>query len=393
MISKVEQPQSAPKALDASRVKVTLKSSSAAPKASSAVTEDSRKAFTDHMVVADWSAEHGWADPEIKPYGEFALMPTASVLHYSTVCYEGMKLYRGYDGKLRLYRPTENAARMITSAERISLPPTPPSAFVALIKKLCSIDGPKWLPKDRTGEFLYIRPCMIGTDSSMGFDVPKEAKFFVVMCGWATVANVAPEGLRLVTSRSEEVRAWPGGTGNFKVGPNYGPTLRNLGEAKKRGFDMTLWLFGESCQITEAGSSNYFVIWKNATSGKLELVTSPVGDGLILPGITRQSVLTLARERMCEGGSATADGLEPLEVVERKFTMSDLVAAQDQGTLVASFAVGTAYFVTPVRSIDWNGKEIIFNSAENKHMLSIKKWLGDIMYGNVASEWAEIVEE
>lgn len=386
----MEQPTSY-RDLDASRVNITLKTKDSQPKASSAGV-DSRKVCTDHMVVADWTAENGWADPKIVPYGPFSLMPTSNVLHYSTVCYEGMKLYRGYDGKLRLYRPDENAARMVTSAERISLPPPPPAELKALIKKLCSIDGPKWLPKDHQGEYLYIRPCMIGTDSSMGFDIPKEARLFVVISCWATVAKVAPEGLRLVTSKAEEVRAWPGGTGNFKVGPNYGPTLRNLGEAKSRGYDMTLWLFGPDLQITEAGSSNFFVIWRNA-AGRLELVTSPVGDGLILPGITRQSILTLARERMCEDGVATAQGLEPLEVVERPFTISDLAAAQDQGRLVAALAVGTAYFVTPVGEIDWEGKRILFKSAQDRHLLTIKSWLSDIMYGNVASEWAEIIEE
>lgn len=389
MTSGIEQPAPVYRELDASRVKITLKEKDDRPEVHP--EGDSRKICTDHMVVADWTAERGWADPEIVPYGAFTLMPTASVLHYSTVCYEGMKLYRGFDGKLRLYRPNENAARMVTSAERISLPAPQPAELKALIKKLCGIDGPKWLPGDRKGEYLYIRPCMIGTDSSMGFDVPKEARLFVVISCWATVAKVGPSGLRLVTSKAEEIRAWPGGTGNFKVGPNYGPTLRNLGEAKARGFDMTLWLFGPDSQVTEAGSSNFFVIWRTA-SGKLELITSPVGDGLILPGITRQSVLTLVRERLCDGGVAT-DGLEPLEVSERSFSISDLSTAHDEGRLVAALAVGTAYFVTPVGEIDWNGKQIRFNSVENKHFLTIKSWLSDIMYGNVESDWAEIIDE
>lgn len=126
------------------------------------------------MVTAVWKATTGWEAPELKPYGNFSLAPTASVLHYATECFEGMKLYRGYDGKLRLFRPDCNCRRMLISTTRVSLPAFEPEELEKLITALVAVDGEKWLPKSRPGTYLYLRPAMIGSAAGLGVATPKE---------------------------------------------------------------------------------------------------------------------------------------------------------------------------------------------------------------------------
>ena len=272
---------------------------------------------TDHMITAQWTLANGWSAPELKPYGPLSIMPTASVLHYATECFEGLKLYRGDDGKLRLFRVNRNCERMRKSAARISLPDFPAEQLEALIKKLCATDGRKWLPDN--GGFLYLRPTFIATDPSLGVQVPKEALLYVVMAvfpDWSDPRNLPPasavnpdlsaavknaKGLKLLASKEDAIRAWPGGFGNAKVGANYGPSLLAQGEARERGYHQILWLFGEECFVTEAGGANFFVLWKNRQTGRRELVTAPLGDGVILEGVTRASVLEDEHSRSLQG--------------------------------------------------------------------------------------------
>lgn len=183
----------------------------------------SHKICTDHMLTVDWNATTGWQVPQIKEYGPISLMPTASCLHYATECFEGMKLYRGMDGKLRLFRPHLNAARMVTSATRIALPAFDPEELLKLILKLCAKDGNKWLPKSQPGQFLYLRPTMIANDPFLGVQKPKEAILYVLMACFPSMDS-NPAGMKLLASKDNTFRAWPGGHGFAKVGANYGPT-------------------------------------------------------------------------------------------------------------------------------------------------------------------------
>jgi branched-chain amino acid aminotransferase len=185
--------------------------------------QSSHKTCTDHMLTVSWNVTTGWQAPQIKPYGPLALMPTASCLHYATECFEGMKLYRGYDGKLRLFRPRLNAARMVNSATRIALPAFDPEELLKLIVKLCARDGEKWLPKSRPGSFLYVRPTMIADDPFLGVQKPQEALLYVIIACFPHMDS-NPAGMRLLASKDDTVRAWPGGFGFAKVGANYGPT-------------------------------------------------------------------------------------------------------------------------------------------------------------------------
>lgn len=361
---------------------------------------------TDHMLTVRWTEKSGWETPEIRPYGPLAIMPTASVLHYATECFEGLKAYRGHDGKLRLFRPERNAKRFLQSATRISLPAFPPSEFVKLLKAFVAYDGPKWLPDGQNGErgrFMYIRPTMIATAPALGVQKPREALMYIMMVMFPPLdePQAAPVavpgqvqmgqeskgalGMRLLASRHDMIRAWPGGFGNAKVGANYGPSLIAQAEARERGFNQILWLFGEECYVTEAGGSNFFVVWKGKESGKLELVTAPLGDGVILEGVTRASVIDLVKAKMPE-----------LEVVERKFTMAEIVEADKEGRLVEGFGAGTAFFISPCADIHFRGVDIalpLAKGVEPKYALKIKQELKKIMYGKVQHEWGVVLDE
>lgn len=313
-------------------------------------------------------------------------MPTASCLHYATECFEGMKLYRGFDGKLRIFRPELNAARMKMSATRIALPDFEPAELLKLIAKLCAVDGRKWLdPLSRKGDFLYIRPTMIASDPALGVQRPKEALPYIILCCFPSMDTIQ-SGMRLLASRDDMVRAWPGGFGFAKVGANYGPTLLCQGEARAKGYNQILWLFGEKENplITEAGASNFFVVWRNK-EGRREVVTAPLGDKIILDGVTRRSVLELARKR-----------LPDVDVLERQIGIKEVWAAHSEGRLEEAFVCGTAFFVSSVSCISWREEEMnIKVDGEGMGPLAgmIKNWLKGIMYGKERNEWGYIIED
>jgi branched-chain amino acid aminotransferase len=176
--------------------------------------------------------------------------------------------------------------------------------------------------------------------------VPKEALLFIIAVPWPDFTKMPKDpqqppkkGLKLFASSPDTIRAWPGGFGYAKLGANYGPSLQAHGQAQAQGFDQILWLFGQDRQVTEAGASNFFIIWHNADNGKLELVTAPLDNQLILPGVTRRSVLELVRERLSKG---PVGQLAPLEAVERTLTIGDIEKASKEGRIVESFVSGTA---------------------------------------------------
>ena len=403
------------------------------------------------MINVTWNSTVGWGTPQLLPYGPLSLMPTASVLHYATECFEGMKIYRGHDGRLRLFRPDRNCARMLTSATRIALPAFEPSQLQKLVVRLASEDGRRWLPISRKGHFLYIRPTMIASAPALGVQKPQEALLYIIACCFPSLdeAAVLPKpgpalstsvddngerkvsikgerpGMKLLASNDDMVRAWPGGFGYAKVGANYGPTLIAQAEARQRGFSQILWLLGPQCEVTEAGASNFFVLWRNKESRRLELVTAPLDDKLILDGVTRRSVIELTTQRLCADQpklKSMEDGPEAVEVVERKFTMAELEDALDEGRLLEAFVAGTAvcsppysapnhpiqnpiltlslpstqFFITPVSLIHFHGKDLeIPLSAGNsgRYTQQLKTWLKNIMYGKERHPWAVVVEE
>lgn len=275
-------------------------------------------------------------------------MPTASVLNYATECFEGLKAYRGVDGRLRLFRPDCNARRFLASATRIALPAFPPEQVERLVIALMSVDGAKWLPRDRPGAFLYLRPALIGTAPKLGVQVPRQALLYITTSFMPTMDQPSG-GMGLHTSPDDMVRAWVGGFGYAKIGANYGPSLLATAEAQSRGSAQVLWLYGPEGYCTEAGGSNLFVVWKCKDTGRTQLVTAPLDDRLILDGVTRRSLLQLARERLAH----------EIEVVERRYTIGEVLEASREGRMVEVFVSGTAVSFlspphTPVSLLDHN---------------------------------------
>ncbi|KAF7588179.1 hypothetical protein BBP40_006086 [Aspergillus hancockii] len=384
--------------LDASKTKVIRTKTPKPVPALNAPELSAHNIFTDHMVCARWTTSSGWEDPTIIPYGPLNLTPSASALHYATACFEGMKAYRGHDGKLRLFRPWYNTARMLASAARISLPSFDPDGLLKVIRQLCALDAPRWLPATAGGSSLYIRPTIIGIDDSLGFQAPHAAFLFIIMSYWPSPAVSAggaepSAGLRLRTSDSDTVRAWSGGSGSAKLAAIYRPSILAHTQAKRYGCDQVLWLFGSDGRVTEAGAANFFVIWRTREGG-LQLVTPSLDEHTILAGGTRQSILDLARERLSLATSAVRrEGVEPVETLECTFTIQDIAKAAGEGRLVASFAVGTAASVVPVSEIHFKEEKIVVESNASPYVSLLQRWMADITFGREQSTWAEVVDE
>ncbi|KAF8649776.1 hypothetical protein AX16_005542 [Volvariella volvacea WC 439] len=290
--------------------------------------------FTDHMLTIPWKASAGWGVPTIQPYGPLSLEPSATVLHYAQTLFEGMKAYRHDDGKVSLFRPDMNMKRMNNSARRIALPTFNGDALLELIKDLVRLDK-HWIPKE-PGHSLYIRPTLIGTQRAIGVGPPNEALLFVIC---SPVGPYYPDGFKPVAlyGTTEYIRAAPGGTGAYKLGVNYAPGVMPQKEAAKQGYVQNLWLHGPEHYLTEVGTMNMFVVFKQA-DGVLELVTPPL-DGMILPGVTRDSVLALARGHIA--GSYKVPNLpDNLKVTERQVTMKEVKAAAQSNSLVELFGAG-----------------------------------------------------
>lgn len=221
---------------------------------------------------------------------------------------------------------------------------------------------------------------MIGTQPTLGVAPPGSAMVFVIA---SPVGPYYPTGFKAVSLEATDyaVRAWPGGVGDKKLGANYAPCILPQLEASTRGFQQNLWLFGEEEYVTEVGTMNLFVAIKDKQTGKKELVTAPL-DGTILEGVTRDSVLALARERLAPKGWA---------VSERKLRMAEISEAADEGRLIEVFGAGTAAIVSPVRNISWKGKLINCGLKEDEEAgevaLQMKNWIEAIQYGEVEHPW------
>jgi len=336
------------------------------------------------MLSIEWTASDGWLAPRITPYQNLSLDPATCVFHYAFECFEGMKAYRDNAGEVRLFRPDKNMARMNSSSARIALPSFNGEAMTELMKKFVKLDE-RFIPNKR-GYSLYLRPTMIGTQRTLGVGPPGSALLYVIA---SPVGPYYSNGFQAVSleATSYAVRAWPGGVGDKKLGANYAPGVVPQMQAASRGFHQNLWLFGEEENVTEAGTMNFFAVLRKP-DGKKELVTAPL-DGTILKGVTRDSVLDLARERLVAGGH----GIEGTwEVNERYVTMPELAKAADDGTLLEAFGTGTAAIISPVRRIHWKGRDVMCGLEKGQEAGEIagkmKQWIEAIQYGDVAHEWS-----
>lgn len=221
---------------------------------------------------------------------------------------------------------------------------------------------------------------MIGTQRTLGVNPSGSALLYVIAC---PVGPYYPTGFRAVSLEATDyaIRAWPGGVGDKKLGANYAPSVVPQLEAARKGFQQNLWLFGEEEYVTEVGTMNFFAAIKNKSTGQKELITAPL-DGTILEGVTRDSILALARERLQPEGWL---------ISERKMSMRELADAADEGRLLEAFGAGTAAVVSPVRKIGWKGRLVDCGLKEGEEAGELasrmKEWIEEIQYGDVEHEW------
>lgn len=298
--------------------------------------------FTDHMFLMEATADQGWHNPRVVPYGPLTLEPSAAVLHYSQEIFEGLKAYRSPHGTTLLFRPDKNAARLNHSCERMCMPKMDEELFLSAIKSVVSTDR-DWVPR-APGTSLYIRPAMIATEPFLGVRPSASYLFFIIL---SPVGAYYAEGFNPVKILVEDhyVRAVRGGTGDAKTGGNYAASLAAAEEAHHKGYTQVLWLDGvERKWIEEVGSMNIAFVIDN------ELVT-PSLNGSTLAGITRDTVLQLARDW-------------GIRVAERPISIDEVFTAAKNGRLSEVFGTGTAAVVSPVSELAYKDAKITIGDGK-----------------------------
>lgn len=286
------------------------------------------RVFSDHMVEIDYASGE-WQEPSIVPYAPLSLSPSLSALHYGQSIFEGMKCHvDANNGDLLLFRPEANAERLNRSAKRMDMPQLPVEMFMTCLRELLDIDR-QWVP-NRPNTSLYIRPFMFATDGVVGVHSSESYKFIIFTC---PVGPYYSQPVKVLVA-DEFVRAFPGGTGEAKCAGNYGATMYPASLAKKQGYDQILWMDATNKQkIDESGTMNVMFVIDN-------VLITPVLDGTILDGITRASLLELAQDL----GYTTQ---------ERDITISEVLSANENGTLQDAFGAGTAATIAPIAGIGY----------------------------------------
>jgi branched-chain amino acid aminotransferase len=303
-----------------------------APDARDALLKDPGfgRVFTDHMVIIRYSDARGWYDAKITARGPLMLDPATAVLHYAQEIFEGLKAYRLADGSMALFRPDANARRFRESARRMAMPELPEDLFISSIKALVRTDG-DWFPPIEGGS-IYLRPFMFASEVFLGVKPSADYLYLVIA---SPVGNYFKSGVPAVSLlvSQDYTRAARGGTGAAKCGGNYATSLVAQAEAIRQGYDQVVYLDAvEQRWVEELGGMNVFFVFADGS-----IQTPPLG-GTILPGVTRDSLLTLARE-------------EGLSVREAPYAIDQWRADALSGRLVESFACGTAAVVTPIGSV------------------------------------------
>lgn len=288
--------------------------------------------FTDYMLNMDFAPDQGWYNLRIEPYANFSLNPATMVLHYGQGIFEGLKAYRTPGGKIQLFRPRDNFKRLNYSARKLCIPELDAELLLKGLKQLLTLEK-EWVPR-ASGTSLYIRPTIIATDPFLGVRASHTYRFFIIL---SPVGAYYPEGfnpVKILVTR-DHVRAVRGGLGDTKTMGNYAASLLAAEKAHQAGYTQVLWLDGvEQRYVEEVGSMNIFFVIND------ELIT-PMLNGSILPGITRDTVLFLARKW-------------GLKVSERKISIDEVIDAHASGTLNEIFGSGTAAVISPVGELKYN---------------------------------------
>jgi branched-chain amino acid aminotransferase len=292
--------------------------------------------FTDHMVTIKWTEGRGWHDGQLVPYGPLSIDPANMTLHYAQEIFEGLKAYRRPDGSVATFRPEANAARFQRSARRLAMPELPVDTFIAACDALVQQDK-AWVPAHGGEESLYLRPFMIASEVGLGVKPANEYLFLVIAspAGAYFPGGVKPVSIWLSEDR---VRAVPGGMGDAKTGGNYAASLLAQAEAAQRGCDQVAYLDAvEHKWVEELGGMNLYFVYETGPGGDLKIVT-PELTGSLLAGITRDSLLTLAKDL----GYGAEEG---------RVSIDRWQADTENGTLKEVFACGTAAVITPVGTV------------------------------------------
>jgi branched-chain amino acid aminotransferase len=292
------------------------------------------RVFTDHMITIRWTAEHGWHDARLKPYGPLTLDPATSVFHYAQEFFEGLKAYRQADGSVAAFRPWANAARFNGSARRLVMPELPEDAFVRAIELLVTQDR-DWVPAGKDHS-LYLRPFMIATELGIGISKPAQSCLFMIIAspaGRYFTGGIKPVSVWL---SQDYTRAAPGGTGATKCGGNYAGGFIGQQEALEHGCDQVVWLdAAERRWVEEMGGMNMFFVYGSGPQARI--VTPPL-SGTILAGVTREAILTLAPDLA-------------IPAVEEKISVEQWQADCASGAITEVFACGTAAAISPIGQV------------------------------------------
>ena len=326
--------------------------------------------FTDHMFNMDYSPEKGWHNPRIEPYGPIQMDPATMVLHYGQEVFEGLKAFRTDEGKIQFFRPRDNFKRMNRSCRALCIPEFDPELALDALKQLVGIER-EWVPRAPETS-LYIRPTIIAMDPFLGVRASYTYRFFIIL---SPVGAYYAEGFNPVKIwvTRDHVRAVRGGLGEAKTSGNYAASLYAAEEAHRHGYTQVLWLDGvEQRYVEEVGSMNIFFVING------EVVT-PMLNGSILPGITRDSVLTLAKTW-------------GVPVCERKISIDEVMDAYENGTLEEVFGSGTAAVISPVGEIKYDEKTVtIGKGAVGPMAKRFFNAITDIQYGRATApaDWVE----
>ncbi|MBN9102853.1 MULTISPECIES: branched-chain amino acid aminotransferase [unclassified Pseudonocardia] len=298
--------------------------------------------FTDHMVTIRWSEGQGWHDPAVVPYGPLQLDPASMVLHYGQEIFEGLKAYRQPDGSIASFRPDANAARFRGSAARLAMAELPEELFIGSISELLAVDH-EWVPAAGGEDSLYLRPFMLATEVGLGVRPSAEYLYALIAspAGPYFSGDLKPVDVWLST---EYTRSAAGGTGTAKCGGNYAASLLPQAQGAAHGCAQVAYLDAEErTWIDEMGSNNLFFVY--GSGDQTEIVT-PSLTGSILAGITRDSLLVLAKELGCQ-------------VTERRISGQEWLDGAADGTITEVFGCGTAAVITPIGGVKHTGGEVV----------------------------------
>ena len=297
--------------------------------------------FSDHMFVVDFR-DGEWVNPKIMPYGNLPMSPATAALHYGQAIFEGMKAYRGENNEVLIFRPIDNFKRLNRSAERMCMPVIPEELFMEALTGLLKIDR-QWVPAI-AGASLYVRPVMFGTDELIKVKTSEKYRFAIITCPVGKY-YLTPVKVKIETKYT---RASAGGVGFAKAAGNYGAALGPTKIAQQQGYRQLIWTDSkEHKYIEECGVMNIMFVIGD------KLLTPSLDTNTILPGITRDSVLTLARDW-------------GMNVEERRITIDEIIEACKNGTIKDAFGTGTAATIAHIAAIGYNGKDHILPPAENR---------------------------